>query len=189
MSRLMPFLFALAAITLGCNNDDDLDFDFDPNLMHFDGTNANAPIVPTGSNEFAAAFSSEITALYTGKKIGGVQINIYDIPEAVELVIYNNPNNSSDPGIPLVDADITDLLTAGGWNTITIDPPVDIPTGDLWISVRSTHNAQLQVVGCDAGPRRDGGDWLFESTDNQWRTFRSRSGDNINWNIRAQIVD
>jgi hypothetical protein len=43
------------------------------------------------------------------------------------------------------------------------------------------------VIGCDAGPSKDNGDWLYESGDGQWISFLDRGGDDINWNIRAVI--
>ncbi|HLF64051.1 MAG TPA: hypothetical protein VI603_09870 [Saprospiraceae bacterium] len=50
-----------------------------------------------------------------------------------------------------------------------------------------TKSTALQVIGCDAGPSKDNGDWLYQSSDGLWRSFLDRGGDDINWNVRAGI--
>ena len=47
----------------------------------------------------------------------------------------------------------------------------------------------IQAMGCDAGPSISGGDWMWQESDGEWQTFRERSTDNINWNIRASMTD
>jgi len=174
-------------LMLAACKEDMIDFDYDPGLMHYDGVNANAPFLPTGMNEAAAKFHADVLKLYEGKTIEAVELYIYDVPTTCSLVFYGSGNNNT-PGSLLFEKDITAQLDTSTWNTIPLDTPFAIPTaGDIWIALRSTHDEPLQVIGCDAGPTKDGGDWLFQSSDGQWRTFRDRSPDNINWNIRAVI--
>jgi hypothetical protein len=51
------------------------------------------------------------------------------------------------------------------------------------------HNDVLQSIGCDAGPAAPDGDWLYQDSDQEWQTFRQRTGESINWNIRGKVTD
>ena len=184
MSKYLVFAVCLALVAC---KDDMIDFDYDPGSMHYDGVNANAPFLPAGTNEAAAKFHKDVLKLYEGKQIEAVDLFIYDIPATCTLVFYGNGSNNT-PGSQLLAKEITTQLDTSGWNTIVLDTPFAIPaSGDLWIALRTVNDEAVQVIGCDAGPTKDGGDWLFQSDDGLWRTFRDRSPDNINWNIRAVI--
>jgi hypothetical protein len=166
--------------------EDTIDFDYDPGVMHYDGVNANAPFLPAGTTEAAARFPEKVLDYYRGKQIEAVDLYIYDLPESSTLIFYGS--GGSRPGIMFLEQDISNALDSSSWNTIPLDTPFPVPAfGDLWISLRMQDPSSLQVIGCDAGPNKEGGDWLYQSDDREWRTFRDRSTDNINWNIRAIV--
>ncbi|MDX1410243.1 MAG: hypothetical protein R3330_18965 [Saprospiraceae bacterium] len=185
---MWKYVGLLMLVALTACKDDPAD-PFDPGLMHLDGANNTAPFLPAGTVEAAARFDADILAQYAGKRIDNVQFFIYDIPDEAHLMIYGQ-GQGNEPGPVLYESEITGALAQGGWNTLPLLAPLDLPSDALWITIRmQINNGGIQVIGCDAGPAQDGGDWLFESTDNQWRTFRARSGSNINWNIRAVMIE
>jgi hypothetical protein len=184
---MTKYLIAAMCLVLFACKDDMIDFEYDPGLMHYDGPNANAPFLPIGTNEAAAKFHRDVLKLYEGKQIEAVDLFIYDLPDACSLVFYGSGGNNT-PGAELFTQDISSDIDSSSWNAIVLDTPFAIPSsGDIWIALRVTDTESLQVIGCDSGPTRDGGDWLYQSDDNLWRTFRDRSPDAINWNIRAVI--
>ena len=184
----------LIAVVLGgvlltsCNDDDNVDFEFDPDLMHFDGANNTAPFLREGTAEAGAFFDADIVAMYEGKRIDAVEFYIYDVPDDAEIRIYAAGANNR-PGQLLYDQTIIAALQPNQWNSIPLLAPLDLSTTGIWVCLWSSQQQALQVIGCDSGPAKTGGDWLFESSDNQWLSFRSRSGDSINWNIRAVMID
>jgi len=180
---LLAVLLAFSA----CDDDDD-GFQFDPELMHFDGANANAPLLPPGDVEVAAQFGKDAMNFYQGKRIDGIQFFIIGVPEVSRMLLYGK-GNGDQPGPIIYQQDITEELDPNGWNYITLTQPIDMPSEELWISLQLPNVGNIQVIGCDAGPAQEGGDWMYEQSDGEWRTFRERSGDNINWNIRASVTD
>ena len=186
MKKVFFFSLLICGFLSACKNDI-LDFEYDPGRMHYDGPNLTAPFLSEGTSEAAAKFPPKVLDLYEGHEITAVQLSIYDIPDACSLVFYGD-GNGNNTGPVLYEEDIRDILTANQWNTINLPTAIPIPeNGDLWIAIRSTHPTSLQVIGCDAGPSKDNGDWLYEAGDGQWITFLDRGGDDINWNIRAVI--
>jgi len=182
---LTTVIFAFAFSS--CDKDDD-GYQFDPAVMHYDGVNATAPFLPTGKVEVAAQFKSDAMNFYAGKKIDAIQLFMFEVPNVSSLVIYGKGNGSS-PGAVLYEQDISDDLVANDWNIILIDPPLTLPSDELWISFKLPDGEDIQSMGCDAGPAISGGDWMWEESDGEWKTFRERSTDNINWNIRASMTD
>lgn len=184
--KKIALLFLGALVFLSCDNDD-LDFVYDPGRMHYDSGLFTAPFLPAGTAEAAAKFPPKILDLYEGRQIDAIELAIYDIPESCSLIIYGD-GSGSVPGPVIYQEDIRAGLEANKWNTITLPSPITIPDeGDLWIAIRSVHPNSLQVIGCDPGPSKENGDWLYESSDGLWRSFLDRGGDDINWNIRAVI--
>ena len=188
----MKFLWLFASVgllfSLSSCKDDNNGFPWDPQLMHYDGINNNAPLTPPGVAEFAARFGQDAMNFYSGKKIDAVQLFIYDEPEKCYLVLYGKGSNNQ-PGEVIYQKDIGGTLNADSWNVIELDSAIAFPVDELWISVKLEDATNMQVMGCDAGPREEGGDWLYQSTDGRWLRFNERTTDNINWNIRAMVVD
>jgi hypothetical protein len=72
---------------------------------------------------------------------------------------------------------------AHGWNEITLDSPLVIPSGDLWAGYAVTHNSGQYPAGIDNGSAYnqnglwytiDGGAWT------QW------SGNNLNLRLELE---
>lgn len=185
MKHLLVFLIFGVLVLAGCN-DDETDVDFDPDVMHYDGFNASAPFFPAGTKVAAARFTTDITRLYEGKSIEAIRYYVYGIPSSCQLVIYGDGQGDS-PGTVLYQGDITGDLIQNSWNTIPLPQPFAIDGSEIWIALRMEIVTPGQVIGCDEGPAVEGGDWLFESSDNQWLTYRTRDGTSINWNIRAMM--
>jgi hypothetical protein len=178
-------IFSIAMIS--CNKDDD-GFQFDPAVMHYDGVNATAPFLPAGKVELAAQFKSDAMTFYAGKKIDAVQLFIFEKPAEASLVIYGK-GNGSNPGNVLYTQDISSDLEDNDWNIIELDSAFTLPSDEIWISLLMPESGGVQVLGCDAGPTISGGDWMYEDSDKEWRTFFERNTvDRINWNIRASII-
>ena len=188
MKRIFLFSVVITALSLAACKDDPPSYNWDPQLMHVDGVNANAPFIPPGTVELAAQFGKDAMDFYAGKKIDAVQVFIFEVPTICDLVFYGKGDGNT-PGAQIYSQTIDDALDADSWNIIELDQPLSFPTDELWISVRLEDAAGMQVVGCDSGPAIDGGDWMYQSSDNDWLTFRERSTDNINWNIRASVID
>jgi hypothetical protein len=184
MKQLIYLLFAGLLITgAGCKKDD-----LGANLLSYDGENASGPILVAGFHEAAVRFPENITDPFTGRQLLRVTYFMGAKPQKAELYIYG-PGNSASPGQLLYSADITDEIRPLRWSIHTLATPVDITGEDLWISIGLTHAGTQQSIGCDAGPAKDNGDWLFQSTDGLWQSFRNRTGESINWNIRGELSE
>ena len=184
-----PVLCALCIGFVSCNDDDG--FVFDPELMHYDGANANAPFVPDNAAvvEYAAQFGQDAMSFYSGKEIDGIQFFLYEIPDSVEMLFYGDgPGDEPGPQFARIPLD-TAALQSDGWNIFNLNGTIPLPADEMWVSLKVFNSQGKQVMGCDSGPAQNVGDWNYESTDNQWLTFRERSTDNINWNIRVSMTD
>lgn len=177
-------LTGLLIVGAGCKKDD-----LGDNLLSYDGPNASGPILAAGYHEAGALFPSNITDPLTGRQLLRVSYFMGAKPQKAELFIYGEGIPSFPGQPPLYSADITDEITPLRWSTHTLSTPVDITGEDLWITIGLTHASEQRSIGCDAGPNVTNGDWLFQSADGQWQSFRSRTGENINWNIRGELSE
>lgn len=158
------------------------------NILNYDGENQSGPELEAGYHEAAARFTPDLTGPYTGKQLIAVQYFMGAKPQKAEIHIYGE-GIATFPGSLLYSADITDEIRTLRWSEHVLDTPVDITGDDVWISIAITHASLQRSIGCDSGPRRSNGDWLYKSTDGQWDSFQSRTGENINWNIRGKISE
>ncbi len=189
MKQLLILSAVILVVAISSCKKDDPGFQYDPAVMHYDGVNATAPVLPAGEVELAAQFKSDAMNFYAGKKIDAVQFFIYETPAAASVVIYGK-GTSSSPGNVLYEQDISDDLVANDWSVIQLDSLFALPNDEIWISFKLPESGNKQVLGCDAGPTIPGGDWMNEESDGEWKTFFERNTvDKINWNIRASITD
>lgn len=159
------------------------------NLLNYDGENQTAPLLTAGVHELAARFTSDLTGPYAGRQLLAVQYFMGPKPQIAELHVYG-VGGPDFPGNLLYSANITDEIRTLSWNEHVLSTPVDIAAEDLWISIIVTHAAEQQSLGCDNGDRYLGnGDWLFQSSDLEWKTFRERTGEEVNWNIRGRVSE
>ncbi len=189
MKQFLIFSALILAIGISACDKDDDSYPYDPAVMHYDGINANAPVLPAGKVELAAQFKSDAMSFYAGKKIDAIQFFIFEVPDSASIVIYGK-GNGSNPGAELYEQDVTDKLQSNAWNVIVLDAQFELPSDEIWISLKMAETGNVQVLGCDAGPTISGGDWMYEDSDEEWKTFFERNTvDRINWNIRASMTE
>lgn len=184
MRLLSILLFACSLLMISCGDDE-----LPANIIHLDGENASAPFFEPGFNEAAVQFSANIMDDYIDREIKSVRFYLFEVPDACEVAIYESAGNS--PGVELYSFNFTANASPNGWNIHVLPTPLAIDGNELWVSIKMTNGESVQAMGCDAGPARAGGDWLFESTTSFWNTFRTVTEESvsINWNIRLDLVE
>jgi hypothetical protein len=155
-------------------------------LIHYDGSNFSSPLLAGATYEAAARFPPDETDNVSDGALTEVRFYITDLPASARVKVYGE-DSASEPGAVLYSADVTAELVADAWNEHELPTPIDIPNGDLWLSIEFTHLAPQTVIGCDQGPADPDGNWLLSSVDDDWLTFDQRGGDNVNWNIRGKV--
>jgi hypothetical protein len=187
-SRWTPVVAVACALTLlsatGCNDDDDGGDPTDPGgsttvVLHYDNDNVTAPLLAAGTYEAAARFTTADTQGLEDGELIEVRFFIATAADSCVVSVYGD-SGSDTPGALLYSDDVTGSVTGGEWNTHTLDDPVPIPDGDLWIAIRFAHAGGQQTIGCDNGPADPNGRWLWDAT---WTPFAA----NINWNIRGVV--
>ena len=184
MNKLYLFLFGLILITaIACGDDDNTE-----NLIHYDGDNFSSPILPQGTHEAAVYFPADLLSDFSGREIKTIEYFVYDVPNSAEMIIYSDGGNNQ-PGNVLYQSNLG-TIREFQWNFHVLPSNFEIDGSPIWISFKFENGAEQQTIGCDQGPRdARGGDWLYQSTDNLWSTFGQRTGESINWNIRAELAD
>ena len=187
MHRLMYFglFFFLGLAFQSCNNDDEQPA-LNDNILAYDGENVTGPILAAADYEAAAQFFAEDLGGSVGKNLVEVSWFMGQNPSACIVKIYGE-GTSTTPGDLLFEGDVTNSIQTPAWNVLTLPDPVPITGEGIWISIAFSHNDTQQSIGCDAGPSERGGDWLYSSEDRRWRTFRQRTPESINWNIRGRL--
>lgn len=181
--RYISLLLCLSLMLISC--DDDLPI-LD-NKLQLDGNNDRAPILNAGNYETAAYFSASIMQDKTDRRLREIDFFLYNIPASLEVVVYGE-GSVSRPGDELYKATLGSNLRADRWNTHVLSEPLTLSGNPIWISVKFTSDAAEQIIGCDAGPRVNGGDQLFSSNDGGWTTYQAISGESVNWNVRGELV-
>jgi hypothetical protein len=179
------YLILLLIGAFGCSNDDS---PANPNLLNFDGPNATSPALPIGDYEAAAHFNANFVADYQNKELIAIDYFMYNIADRVEVRVSESLG-SSLPGNIIFSRDVTNEIIPFSWNTVNLGAPISI-SGGLWLSVYFENSVDnLQIIGCDGGPGQANGDWLYDSFDDQFASYRSRTGESINWNIQGVLQD
>lgn len=177
------FMLLLAALFMAACNDDDTAKTPDK-VLSYDGDNFSGPLLAAGEHELAVHFPASKMADYVGKKLTEVEFFVgQPLPKVCKLRVYKG--GSSVPGTQVYEVVLTSGLQTLKWNKHLLAPPVDLNGEDLWLGVFVEHEVEQQSIGCDAGPRKNGGDWLFQSADQAWKTYVDRTGESVNWNIRG----
>lgn len=157
------------------------------------GDNYNA----IGRNEaaefavFARFTASDLTSagVTSGSKITKIAFvpNHVNYLYSLTLCIYQGGTSPTNPGILMYQQDVSQYLTEGMYNEITLTTPYNINTSqELWIGY-SLQTFGGRPAGCDAGPRITGkGDIMYW---NGWTNLYAASDNTINasWNIAAYI--
>ena len=184
----ISLLFVLFIFAASSCKDDTPDQPQIDNLLFLDGENVTSPVLPGGNTYETAVFLPEsATEVFNTRLLLAVDFVVYT-PFDGTVFIYEG--GSDQPRNIVAQQNFTaGSLTETAWNRVSFDSPARINGNDLWIGIQFDAVGDNQLIGCDAGPNRSGGDWLFESSDNQWQTFRQRTGESINWNIRGVVSE
>lgn len=184
--KVTHLLFFLSLFLFTACGDDDSGSN--ANLLSYDGDNFSAPALDPGQHELAVYFPASIMFQHIGKQLIEVEYYAGQAPDLLRVRIRNG-FSATQPGdiIDGQDYDVTTRVTGDpSWKTLILNPPLDITGEDIWISLFANHNVTKQSIGCDSGPRNEGGDWIWSSSTQQWETFLNRTGtESINWNIRG----
>ena len=158
------------------NSDDEV-------ILNYDGENNDAiGLTSGGTFQVSAMFPASMVGQYTGMELTEMEVYINDGPDDMVLKIYGQ-GTATSPGALIYEQAYTP--TAINWNYITLDTPVAITGGDIWVGYEVTHQEGTFVAGTDAGPAVLNGDWI--STGGAWDRL-SVLGLDYNWNIRAKLV-
>ncbi len=187
MKHINLFFLALLCIVLGLTSCSDDGEPSGSNILNYDTENATAPTLATGFYEFTIRFTNRELSPVQGKKITAISFYLYDIPSEVNIT-FSPDQTISQPGEITYNENLSNLR-ANAWNTVTLKTPYDIDGTSFWIGIQVDLPRLMQTVGCDAGPAKSNGDWLYSDEDKDWRTFRERTSDSVNWNIRATVGD
>ena len=182
-------LFAITIILCSACGSDGPDVSGDRIVLSYDGENVTAPTLGAGYFEFAVRFPTMLTDNAIGKSIEQVSFYLYDAPQYLAISISNDLT-STLPDDVLFRQQITAPRT-NSWNTITLSQPFEITGEPIWVRIEIEQNDILQTVGCDAGPNRRNGDWLYDEDTNTWESFLDRTGqaESVNWNIKAILSE
>lgn len=184
--KIAHFLFLMAAILLAGCNDDEPATPSD-NLLKYDNENASGPVLQAGVHELAVYFPASKMEAYTGKKLTEIQVFVGNVPPKTCLVRVYGKGTSVSPGSKLYEANVSGILNLQAWNKFQVSPGIELTGDDLWIGVFVEHVQPQQSIGCDAGPRKENGDWLFDGSDTSWKTYQERTTESVNWNIRGVV--
>ncbi|MBI1224896.1 MAG: hypothetical protein GC192_06630 [Bacteroidetes bacterium] len=154
--------------------------------LQYDNGNVSGPQLDAGEHELAVRFPASTLADLVGKKLTEVQVFVGELPQSCIVKIYKQ-GNSSTPGAQILQSDVLNSIEFPKWNNFKITPGIEITGEDLWVSVYIELAGKQQSIGCDSGPRKTNGDWLFSGSDHAWKTYQERTGESINWNIRAVV--
>ncbi len=190
----MKNLWILSLLTLlvfsACKKDDEeLPDDETRVTLSYDGDNQTAPILGADTYDFALRFPASQMATYAGRKLEEVKFYILDKPAECEVRIFD-AGTVDNHGAELYSADVISAVSSSSWNSHVLTTPLELTGDDIWVVVRTKHEGNIASIGCDNGPAKDGGDWIYAGIGTSWLTFRTFTGtENVNWNIRAYLAD
>ncbi len=185
--KITQFLLAFALLAfIACGDDDS---GSSSNELSYDQANQSSPQLDPGTHELAVYFPSADLQSRIGKKLHEVEVFLGVGALSYEVVIHG-PGTATTPGNVLWSEDVTSRVNDNNWEIIKVDPPIEITGEDIWIGVKVVHDQEAQSVGCDSGPRQDGGDWIWSDSNQTWETFLQRTSDQrVNWNIKGHLQE
>ena len=176
----------MAALFFAACSDDDASTP--DNILRHDGENATGPLLDAGEHELAVHFSTSKMAGFSGKQLTEVEFFVGEpLPQNCKVRVYKG--GTASPTTQVYEFDVTSGLQTRRWNKHKLTAPVELAGEDLWLGIFIVHAAQQQSIGCDSGPRKNGGDWLFSASDGEWKTYfdRTPTKESVNWNIRGKV--
>lgn len=183
MKRLNLLLFCCVLIlATACKKDND------GTILSYDGDNVSGPLLEVGTHEAGVRFISTDMTPHVGKELTEVRFFMGpQAPAGCTVKIYGE-GSADIPGSLLYSQDVTNSLIGQDWNDHVLSTPLEITEQDYWISIELEHTVAQQSIGCDAGPAKSNGDWLY-SIDSEWKTYRDRTTESVNWNIRVVVSE
>lgn len=147
--------------------------------LHYDGPNhTGIGLTNGGTFKVAVRYPSSMVYPLTGGHIKKVQLYLKEWPSSCILKIWD-AGTSTSPGNEIYSQDVTNEVW-GGWQTFTLNTPVEIAGTDCWVGYQLTHEAGQHPAGIDAGPGDPNGYWIYLGS-GPWSTTIG------NWNIRSII--
>ena len=183
--KLHFFLFGLLLLS-ACNDDDAVGPDnLTDDILNYDGDNVTSPQLGPGVYELAARFTAEELDPVRDKRLTGVRFFMGPRPATLKVLV-SGPGTATEPGNILFEFDLTNVsdIQEGAFNELQLPSPLVLPD-EMWLSVEFEMDQTGQNIGCDGGPADPNGDFIFDSNLGQWQTFRERTGESVNWNIRG----
>ncbi|PLX12308.1 MAG: hypothetical protein C0598_06270 [Marinilabiliales bacterium] len=134
----------------------------------------------------AARFPSDLVEPYIGMEISSVDVYINDPGIDYKLQIYDMGEiHTPGPGELLLEQTFVDN-GAAAWVTVTLDSPIYIEGGDIWVGYWVSSIGGLYTPGCDEGPVHPDGDWMASGPG--WGHLSDNPDLQYNWNIRANLT-
>lgn len=184
----------LASLSFMACEDDPIDFEPPPeppvvvdDELRLDGENLTGPTLNQGVHRFGVRFSESELLDYDGRELTGIRVFVGARPEYLDLLVYSggddNPNTANLVGEILTE--LPDDLRR--FVEYEFENPIAISAEEpLWLVAEVELDGRQQSIGCDAGPRVAGGDWLWSN--DRWEPFAERvPGESVNWNIRGVV--
>lgn len=154
--------------------------------LNYDQDNFDGPSLVAGDYAAAAIFSSQQMASFVNGELTDIWYYIKEKPFTCRITVYESDANGNADTV-LYTKSILGEISKESWNKHTLATPVIISGGELWLAIEFSTSAEQRTIGCDNGPAANNGDWLWTVDDNLWITYRQRTGESVNWNIRAAI--
>lgn len=175
------FIF-LIVLTSACS-DDDLPTGFIE--LRYDAANFTAPTLLPGLYESAVMFPENFAGNDNGNKLTAVDYFIDEIPQTAALNIYLG--GELEPDSLIYSAGILGEISAGQFNTHNLASPIELNgTDNIWVGIQYNQGFN-RTIGCDEGPAKTNGEWLFDAADGLFLPLSERGSTNINWNIRLAV--
>ena len=155
-------------------------------ILHYDGdNNSGVGLTNGGGMRVSAVFTPNEVGDYIGMELSEIEVYINDAPIATKAQVYDYGLTSlPGPGDLIVEQTWSSIATS--WNTVTLNDPILISGGDIWVGYWVDHTAGTFPSGTDAGPHHPNGDWI--STGPGWGHLSSNPLVDFNWNIRAVLT-
>ncbi len=186
LARFAP-LFLAAGMLFGaasCEPDDVNPPEDNSTELRHDAGNVSGPILDAGLHRFAVRFSESELRSYAGRELTGIRIFIGRAPQSMELLVYEGGDQQPGTDIDLIRA--ASPIPSGGFYDYEFAQPLPINVDKpLWIVAEVELSSAQQSIGCDAGPAKRGGDWLW--SEDSYVPYSERTPESVNWNIRGIV--
>jgi len=156
--------------------------------ISYDGDNFAAPLFSEGTYEVGVKLTKWMMKPHTDEVIKNVNFYLTGTPLSCQVKIYEEGTDSL-PGELIYNAKIVEPMEAFAWHKHQLEESLLVSGEEIWVAVEVTVSGEYPTIGCDIGPRKTHGDWVFNNETGTWDTFQDLTqGASINWNIRTEIT-